>query len=86
MQREAKVSSFPPESLSTQQGSVEDRGSRALQEAAELSTTCDSAAQVGPKKSFFPLQRKWQEQEFLQIAGNRVTKYRGWGAKIKSLC
>lgn len=53
MQREAKVSSFPSESLSTQQGSVEDKGSRALQEAAELSTTCGSAAQVGPKKSFF---------------------------------
>ena len=46
MQRKVEVSSLPPENLSRQSSSVEGEGSRALQEAAGLSTACGSAAQV----------------------------------------
>lgn len=59
MQREEKITSFPLETLSSQQGSVEDKGTRALQEAAELSTTCQQHRLVQRKGCFFyPLLRK----------------------------
>lgn len=76
MQREAKVSSFPVETPIRQQGSVEYKGSRALQEAAELTTT--SLSSTGwSKGTFLSFAKEVTGKRIPAECWNKVTKYRG---------